>query len=96
MHDVRTLSNLQIEVMVGHLKNIAPVLRSQRSSRHMNFSNRPKTGTVKVHDIYIYVLLNDRTQLSLGIFISDKVIFNKVFTSLSLQYIYLKVYAGKR
>ena len=34
---VRTSSNLQIEVMVGHLRNIALVLRAQRSSRHMNF-----------------------------------------------------------
>ena len=34
---VRNSSNLQIEVMVGHLRNIALVLRAQRSSRHMNF-----------------------------------------------------------
>ena len=34
---VRTLSNLQIEVMVGHLRNTALMLRTQRSSRHMNF-----------------------------------------------------------
>ena len=34
---VRTSSNLQIEVMVGHLRNVALVLRAQRSSRHMNF-----------------------------------------------------------
>ena len=33
----RTLSNLQIEVMVGHLRNTALVLRAQRSSRDMNF-----------------------------------------------------------
>ena len=34
---VRTSSNLQIEVMVGHLRNTALVLLAQRSSRHMNF-----------------------------------------------------------
>ena len=34
---LRTSSNLQIEVMVGHLRNTALVLCTQRSSRHMNF-----------------------------------------------------------
>ena len=34
---VRTLSNLQIEVMVGHLRNTALMLREQKTSRHMNF-----------------------------------------------------------
>ena len=34
---VRNSSNLQIEVMVGHLRNIELVLRAQRFSRHMKF-----------------------------------------------------------
>ena len=34
---VRTSSNLQVEVMVGHLRNTALVLCAQKSSRHTNF-----------------------------------------------------------
>ena len=34
--NVRTSSNLQIEIMVGHLRNVALLLCAQRSSRHKN------------------------------------------------------------